>query len=432
SIISPGLPGELYMRMLKAVILPLIVSSVIVGAASVDPKSNGKISGIAITYIIITNLAGSLFGLIVALIIKPGKLTVCSGQIVQMDTGIPETRLQTEDIFADLIRNLFPENIVASTFQKTQTKYNSREFPLMKNISGVMTNSTTTSYSLIILCALLGMAAGKRKEASAPFIMFFDATEKIISQVLNWIIWYTPIGVASLIAHALAKATDMTTNFTSLGYFVLTIAVGVLVYQFILFPIMIFIIFRTNPYKFHLSAVKAQMTAFVALSSAVAIPDMFRCVEEKHGVDPKVSRFVVPLAVTLNRDGSALFICATAIYIGQITDNLTAGTIAMMCILAFVGSLAVPAIPSASIITLLIILSSLNIPPANIGLIMALEWFTDRIRSTCNSYGCIICTVVTYKYTKHFLQEQTSTLLAPDQHKLKSPEPTMQAGDKTI
>ncbi|XP_050395185.1 excitatory amino acid transporter [Patella vulgata] len=408
-----GLPGELYMRILTATILPLIISSVIVGAASVDPKANGRISAIALGYIILTNGFGSLFGLIFAVIIKPG-----SGQSVVDDSVQPDTQnLQTEDIFADLIRNLFPDNIVGSTFQKSQTKYKIKQLPGVENVSGILVNTTTEVYTksvgtiqgtnilgLIILCALFGMAAGRNKQTTEPFIKFFKATETVISLVLGWIIWYTPLGVASLIAHAIAKASSIVTSFTSLGMFLLTLTVAVFVYEFMFMPLMYFITVRKNPYRFHLTAVKAIMTAFVALSTAIAIPEMIKCVENKNKVDPKVSRFVLPLAAALNRDGSALFICVTSIYICEITGNLHTGNVIMVGILAFVGSLAIPAIPSASIVTLIIIMSSLGVPPANIGLIMALEWFTDRLRSTINCYGCMMCTAITFRYTKDYIQ----------------------------
>ncbi|XP_046367999.2 excitatory amino acid transporter-like [Haliotis rufescens] len=411
-----GLPGELYMRMLKATILPLIVSSVIAGTASLDPRSNGRISVLCLGYIIVTNAIGAAIAVIVSLIIKPG-----SNQEIAADMSKPDTKnLQTEDIFADLIRNLFPDNLVAAAFQQSQTKYHLvSERVITVNISGGIINETEAVYSqslgvssgtnilgLILACTVMGMAASKCEDIGKPFLKFFQSTCDVMIKVLRWIVWYTPIGVASLIASSVAKAKDIDTAFTSLGMFVLTVTVGMAIHQMILLPLAYFALTRKNPLAFLFSASRVWMTAFGPPSTAVSIPEQLRCLEEKNHISPKVTRFVVPFAATLNRDGSCLFITVTAMYIGQLEGHTDAGKIVMIAILATVGSLAIPSVPSASIVTLLILLSSLNIRAVNIGLILAVEWYTDRIRTTSNSMSCLLCAVFTYRFSAKLLSTQ--------------------------
>ncbi|XP_041367643.1 excitatory amino acid transporter-like [Gigantopelta aegis] len=420
AILWTGLPGELYMRMLKATILPLIISSVISGSASLDPKCNGRISAIALAYILVTNAVGAILALIVGIIIQPG-----SGQEISSDVTRPNTQnLQTQDIFADLIRNLFPDNLVAACFQQSQTKYTITERLVVTNMTGgfvnesvqvytrsLGTNSGTNILGLIIASTVLGMAASKCKDIGQPFLKFFQSTCEIMIQVLHWIVWYTPVGVASLIAASIAKASEIDNTFKSLGMFVLTVTVGVAIHQLMFVQCMYFLFLRRNPLKFYFSCFRPMMTAFAPPSTAVAIPDMLVCLEGKNHVDKKVSRFVVPFAATLNRDGSCLFITLAAIYIGQTEGSLDAGRYLMIAILATAGSLAIPFVPSASIVTLLILLSSLNMSPANIGLIMAVEWYTDRIRTTSNTLSCCLCTVVTYQLSKRWLTSTEVSML---------------------
>ncbi|XP_067654532.1 excitatory amino acid transporter-like [Haliotis asinina] len=414
-----GLPGELYMRMLKAIILPLIVSSVIAGTASLDPRSNGRISILCLGYIIVTNAVGAVIAVIVSLIIKPG-----SNQLIASDLSKPDTKnLQTEDIFADLIRNLFPDNLVTAAFQQSQTQYHLvSERLITVNTSGGIVNQTEALYSrslgvssgtnilgLILACTVLGMAASKCDEIGQPFLRFFQSTSEVMIKVLRWIVWYTPVGVASLIASSVAKAKDIDTTFESLGMFVLTVTVGMVIHQVILLPLGYFALTRRNPLKFLFSASRVWMTAFGPPSTAVSIPEQLRCLEEKNSISPKVTRFVVPFAATLNRDGSCLFITVTAMYIGQLEGQTDAGKIVMIAILATVGSLAIPSVPSASIVTLLILLSSLNIRAVNIGLILALEWYTDRIRTTSNSMSCLLCAVFTNTFSAKLLSTYDSS-----------------------
>ncbi|XP_050403240.2 excitatory amino acid transporter [Patella vulgata] len=408
-----GLPGDLYMRMLKATLLPLIVSSIIAGTSSMDPKSSGKVGSISLAYIIITNGIGSILGLAVGLLINPGE-----GQSIPAVTdeqNQPNTRnLLPEDMFADLIRNLFPDNMVAATMQKSQTIYTKQMHLAEQNLTLGPTNETveylkrsvgsasgTNILGLIIICAALGTAAAQIGGAALLFVQFFKAVYLIITKVLGWIVWFTPIGVASLIAVSIAAANQLEETFASLGYFVLTVTTGVVIHQLVFIPILYLVFMRKNPFRFIGTLAKPWLTGFAPPSSAIAIPEMMRTCEEKLGVDKSISGFVVPLAASLNRDGSCVFITVTATYIGQLAGaDLNAGTIITMIVLITVNSLAIPAVTSSSVVTLLIVLSSMNIEPVNIGLIMALEWYTDRIRTAANVMSSVLCTVITNKLCK--------------------------------
>nr|KAG5712884.1 hypothetical protein BaRGS_007481 [Batillaria attramentaria] len=377
-----GLPGELYMRMLKAAVLPLIISSIITGTASLKPKENGRVTAVCLSYIIITNVIGAVIGTLLAVIVRPGYASGGDGEILggSVDTG----NLQPSDLFADLIRNLIPDNLVSACFQKSQTRYREKQ-PLNTTNSTeyeryLGTAGGTNILGLVLSCAVVGMAAAHIKDDQArPFLNFFRSATDVILCLVQWLVMFTPIGAASLIAKSVGGSSDIAETFRGVGMFVLAESVGNLVLCFVLTPVLYVVFIRQNPLTFLASCARPVIAVAVPPSSAVGIPEMLTCLETRYGVDSRVSRFVVPLLASLNRDGSAMFMAVTSVYIAQIHGIHSAGTLVLLTLLVAVGSLAVPAIPSSSVITALMILDSMDIPPANIGIIIALEWYSNTL-----------------------------------------------------
>ncbi|XP_071099283.1 excitatory amino acid transporter-like [Haliotis cracherodii] len=415
-----GLPGEMYMRMLQMMILPLIICSVITGTASVDPKCNGRVSVAALTYIIVTNTFPCLLSIALAFAIKPGvgMSDVKGDAVAQTD---PENIISTQDIFADLIRNIAPSNLITACFQQAQTKYAIKEEITIRNVSGHLENITTitktrvpgasnspNALGLVLCCMMFGIAISTIGKAAKPFFVFFEAATIIIFKILNWLIWYTPIGVLSLIAVAIARADNILETFRSLGLFACTVVVGLLLYQFIILPLGVFAITRRNPYKIQAEYSRAWMVTFASASSAVAMPEGLLALERLH-IDKRVAQFVVPLSSAINRDGSTMFMAAACIFISQIEGMEVDGSkVITIWILTAALSLAVPALPSASIVCVIIILTALGIPAQQTGLLFALDWFLDRMRGGVNQISMGYCAVVAYHFSKSVLLKEDS------------------------
>lgn len=411
TLIWIGMPGELFLRTLKLLILPLIVCSVISGSASLDPKSNGKISAISFLFIVITNILAGVFGVVLCIIFKPGDGVLLSKDI--KETAIVET----QDIFIDLLRNVFPDNMIKATFSQSQTENkisfqtiernttNGTISEVVQTISkNVKDTGGTNVLGLITVCTLIGIASSRLKGRVKVFTQFFQAGSDIILQILRWILWTTPVGVASLIAVSMAGITDISTVFAQLGMFVLTVTTGIAIHQLVFMPLVLFILTRRNPYVYLITLVRPWMIGLATTSTAVAIPEMLNACEEKNKIDKRVSRFVIPFCVTLNADGSALFISAAAVFLATITGmSLSAADYIVICILTGFATLALPSIPSSSIVTLVMVLTSLNIPAGQISLLFAVEWYLDRIRTTSNIVSHTFCTAVTYHFCKNDL-----------------------------
>ncbi|XP_062602401.1 excitatory amino acid transporter 2-like [Saccostrea cucullata] len=301
-------------------------------------------------------------------------------------------------------RNLFPDNLVTACFQKTQTKYSQSTRVLMMNGTNSSVTVVHKSVSstgglnilgLIIACTLFGITASKLGKRADPFTEFFETISIIVIHLLNWIIWMTPVGVASLIATAILKASDIENVFSSLGMFVLAHSVGIIFHQLVLIPITYFIATRKNPFIFLGACLRPWLTVFGPPSTAIGIPEMLKTLDVKLHVDTRISNFLVPVGATLERLGSCIFICLSALFLVQLEGmSLAASKILLIGLLSSVGSLAVPSVPSASIVSVLVVLSSLDVQVHNIGLLMALEWYNDRIRTTSNTMTIIIGAVV--------------------------------------
>ncbi|KAK7484828.1 hypothetical protein BaRGS_00023871 [Batillaria attramentaria] len=385
-----GMPGELFLRMLNLMVVPLIVSSVISGSASLDPKSNGKISLVAFTWITYTETCEDQGG---------------------SDKSTPASPLQTQDIFADLLRNIVPSNIVEVGFRKAQTKYSTNTEEVTRTLANgtqvietIVTQTKSSGKSdsvnvigLIFVAAVLGIAANRIGKRGKPFVKFFVSAAEIVIVALRWFFWTSPLGVASLIAKAIAGIDDLED----------------------MLSLLLFLFTRRNPIKFHISILRPYFIGFASTSTAVALPEMLYCCEVKNGIDRRVARFAVPFSVTLSANGSAVFIVSAAIFIGQyIGYPLTAGDVVLITVLAAVSVWALPSVPSSSIVSIIIILTALNIPSAEIALLFAVEWFLDRIRSGCNVISHCYCAAVTLRFTKAELDRQDKELLeaAGDPH----------------
>ncbi|XP_078334175.1 excitatory amino acid transporter 1-like [Crassostrea virginica] len=400
-----GMVGELYLRMLKSMIVPLIISSVITGTASMDPKSNGRVSAVCFLYIMLTNTMPTIIGSILVVTIKPGEGIANAKSQYNLTTN-----LETQDIFADLLRNLIPENLVSATFEQAQTKYDYEN--VVRNVSGNATVTTIKTKSvgsakssnilgLVIASAVFGLATSHMRDIGRPFKHFFSSATEIILRILRWLIWSTPVGVLSLIAKTIAGSQDLEEDLKKLGVYFGTVMTGLLICGFVIQPIIYYIFSRKNPFAFWFSILQPTMIVFATSSTAIAIPESLECLEEKNGLDRRVTRFVVPLSAALGRCGSSMYITVSCLFVAQLVNiDVDFSKVAIVCILTSFSTLAVPSVTGASLITVIILLTALNIPAEAASLLFALEWFLDRFRSVVNYYIQTLGVVVTYEKCK--------------------------------
>uniref|UniRef100_A0A8C2KIY2 Amino acid transporter n=1 Tax=Cyprinus carpio TaxID=7962 RepID=A0A8C2KIY2_CYPCA len=354
-------PGEMLLRMLKMIILPLVVCSLISGAASLDTRSLGKLGGIAVSYFLVTTLIASSIGVALAFIIKPG---VGAGALNTNNLALEgvSSNKETADSFLDLARYyLVPYGTDADGM----------------NILG-----------LVLFAMVFGVALRKLGAEGEELIRFFNAFNEATMVLVSWIMWYVPFGIMFLVGSKIVEMEDVVLLVTSLGKYIFASILGHVIHGGIVLPLIYFGFTRANPFSFLSGLITPFTTAFATCSSSATLPTMMKCVEENNGVDKRISRFILPIGATVNMDGAAIFQCVAAVFIAQLNNvELNAGQIFTILVTATASSVGAAGIPAGGIITIAIILEAIGLPTHDLSLMLAVDWIVDRTTTVVNVEG---------------------------------------------
>ncbi|XP_063772565.1 excitatory amino acid transporter 1-like [Pseudophryne corroboree] len=457
-------PGELLMRMLQMLVLPLIVSSLVTGMASLDSKASGKMGLRAVVYYTVTTFIAVFIGIVMVIIIHPGK-----GSKEGMTSQGKIERVQATDAILDLIRNMFPPNLVEACFKQYKTHYNTRvyQLPVLPdqnltvttdqnltvtteaqnltvtteqptesfNISNIVENVTralgnlqdmmnveevvpvagsangVNALGLVVFSMCFGLVIGKMKEQGRALREFFDCLNEAIMRLVAIIIWYAPIGIMFLISGKILEMDDLLVMGGQLGMYTITVIIGLLIHALVVLPLLFFIVTRRNPWPFIGGLLQALVTALGTSSSSATLPITFKCLEENNGVDKRITRFVLPVGATINMDGTALYEALAAIFIAQVNNyELNFGQILTISITATAASIGAAGIPQAGLVTMVIVLTSVGLPTEDITLIIAVDWFLDRLRTTTNVLGDSLGAGIVEHLSRHELHKQDAEL----------------------
>nr|XP_057921139.1 neutral amino acid transporter A [Doryrhamphus excisus] len=387
-------PGEMLLRMLKMIILPLVVCSLVSGAASLDTRSLGKLGGIAVGYFLVTTLIASGIGVALAFIIKPG---VGAGSLNTNSLGLESVSSdkETTDSFLDLARNLFPSNLVAAAFRSYATGYkmvasgNDTNGTIIYQKVPVGTEADGMNIlGLVLFAMVFGVALRKLGDEGEELIRFFNAFNEATMVLVSWIMWYIPFGIMFLVASKIVEMVDVVLLVTSLGKYIFASILGHIIHGGIILPLIYFGFTRKNPFSFLSGLITPFTTAFATCSSSATLPSMIKCVEENNGVDKRISRFILPIGATVNMDGAAIFQCIAAVFIAQLNNvELNAGQIFTILVTATASSVGAAGIPAGGIITIAIILEAIGLPTNDLSLMLAVDWIVDRTTTVVNVEG---------------------------------------------
>nr|AAA50430.1 excitatory amino acid transporter3 [Homo sapiens]prf//2017269C excitatory AA transporter:ISOTYPE=3 [Homo sapiens] len=418
-------PGEILMRMLKLIILPLIISSMITGVAALDSNVSGKIGLRAVVYYFCTTLIAVILGIVLVVSIKPG-VTQKVGEIARTGST-PE--VSTVDAMLDLIRNMFPENLVQACFQQYKTKREEVKPPsdpemnmTEESFTAVMTTAISKNktkeykivgmYSdginvlgLIVFCLVFGLVIGKMGEKGQILVDFFNALSDATMKIVQIIMCYMPLGILFLIAGKIIEVEDWEI-FRKLGLYMATVLTGLAIHSIVILPLIYFIVVRKNPFRFAMGMAQALLTALMISSSSATLPVTFRCAEENNQVDKRITRFVLPVGATINMDGTALYEAVAAVFIAQLNDlDLGIGQIITISITATSASIGAAGVPQAGLVTMVIVLSAVGLPAEDVTLIIAVDWLLDRFRTMVNVLGDAFGTGIVEKLSKKELEQ---------------------------
>lgn len=406
--------GDLFLRMLKALILPLIITSLIAAVGSLDLSLSGKIGGRAVLYYITTTVMAVILGIILVVTIQPGK----GAEESTSNQSKGEMRnVTTADTLLDLVRNMFPPNLVQACLEQYQTvltppKDNPTSMDLDTwSVGGKYTDGMNI-IGLVVASIVFGIALSALKEESQLVLKFFQQLSHTVMKVTGWVIWLSPIGVLFLITAKLLEMDDLGEVFGKLGLYFAVVAGGIVFHGFVILPLLFFLFTRKNPVRFVGNMSQAIATAFGTSSSSATLPVTMQCLEDKNHVDPRVSRFVLPIGATINMDGTALYEAVAAIFIAQLRElPLTFGNIVAISITATAASIGAAGIPQAGLVTLVMVLDTVGLPAEDVSLIIAVDWLLDRFRTVVNVLGDSFGAAI----VEHFSKKELAALPEPSE-----------------
>lgn len=382
--------GDLFLRMLKCLIIPLITASLISAIGGIDLKLSGKIGTRAVVYYLTTTVCAVIIGIILVSAIRPGEW---DNDDIKTQADSEKRNVTSADTLMDLLRNCFPPNLIQSTMYSYRTTLSppaadpALEDLLLWDISGKWREGTNM-LGLVIFSVVMGVCIGVEGERAKPLLNFFVAMSECMMTMTTWVIWLSPVGILFLVAGQVLGMEDYSVIAGRLGMYFMTVLLGLILHGFIVLPIIFSVITRTLPFKFVSNMASALATAFGTDSSSATLPLTIKCIEEKNGIDQRVSRFVLPIGATINMDGTALYEAVAGIFIAQIRGvALDIGSIIAISITATAAAIGAAGIPQAGLVTLVMVLDTVGLPAEDVAYILAVDWLLDRCRTTINVLG---------------------------------------------
>ena len=355
--------GDLFLRALKMIIVPLVFASITSGVANIgDAKNLGRIGIKTFSYYILTSLLAIVTGLFLVNLIQPG-----IGADLGFKSSVPEMTNATGSI-TDILFKMIPTNI----FQAL--------------ISGDM-------LAIIFFSILFGYFIMRvQKEYSNFLINLFNSVFEVMMKLTSFIIKFAPLGILGIVTGVVADQASDSAKLISmaqhLGVYFITVAIGLSIHTFISLPIIIKVLGKVNPIL-HFKAMSLPIiTAFSTSSSSATLPLTMEAVEKEAGVSNKISSFVLPLGATVNMNGTALYECVAAMFIAQAYGiHLTFVQQIIVVVTALLAAIGSAGIPMAGLVMMSIVLSAVNLPLEGVGLILAVDRPLDMYRTVVNVFG---------------------------------------------
>jgi Na+/H+-dicarboxylate symporter len=348
--------GDIFIRLLRMIIIPLIMASMITGIVSIGSGRNlGRITFRTTVYYLATTLLAVAVGLVLVNIIKPGVGVELAAE--QNAANLQYSPPSAGSIITDIVP---------------------------KNLFSAMANDKVLS--VIFFSLLVGFAISSVGQKARAIAEFFDGLNEIMLKISDWVMRLAPLGVFALMAYTIG-ITGLEV-LKPLALYMATVIAGLLVHACITLPVLLAAIGKYSPIRFFRHMFSAVATAFSTASSAATLPITMDCLEKNVGVSKKIAGFVLPLGATINMDGTALYEAVAAMFIAQaygITMTLPQQIIIMLT--AALASIGAAAIPGAGLITMVIVLKAVGLPLEGIAMILAVDRILDMSRTAVNVWG---------------------------------------------
>ena len=363
--------GDLFLRGLNMVVIPLVISSIVVGVVNVGAGSNVSRLGLkSILFFLSTTLVAIVTGLLFVSVFKPGNNVNLVKSIVTDAVVAPKSS------FVDMLVNIIPSNIFSD-----------------------LATGSDRLLGIIFFSILFAIYLSKQEARFRDnLVNLFESIFQIIMKITGLVIRFSPFGVFALIAvqfsHYTGNSQQLVNIIGSLGSYLLTIIGALLFHNFITLSLILFFFVRVNPFKHIVNMISPLLMSFSSSSSSATLPLTLREVEEKSGVSNRVTSFVIPLGTAINRNGTALFECGAALFVAQAYGiNLSIAQQFLLVATTLLASIGAAGIPMAAFVMMSVILDSAGIPREGLGLLLVVDRILDMFRTATNVY-CNTCAAV--------------------------------------
>lgn len=365
--------GDLFLRALNMIIVPLILCSISTGVASVGTADNlGRLGLKTIGYYVVSTLAAIITGFFLVRLFKPGV-----GAELGLQVPIEEIKTGTES-FSQTLLKIVPSNIFQSMAE------------------GHM-------LSIIFFAVLVGFFITRIGEKPRLLLMdVINALLEVIMKITLFIIKFTPLGIFSISAKVISQqvlnGNEISEVISRLGLYFITVLLGLAIHGLITLPLSVRILGKANPVRHIKNMATPLLTAFSTSSSNATLPLTMEAVQDNDGVSGKIASFTLPLGATINMNGTALYECVAVIFIAQAYGiELSFGQQLVVIFTALLAAIGSAGIPMAGLVMMAVVLNAVGLPLEGIGLILAVDRILDMFRTTINVFGDTCAAVIIAK-----------------------------------
>ena len=418
--------GTIFINLLKLIAVPLVLFSIISGVANIgDPSSLGRMGGKTLGIYLLTTVMAISLGLLLVNVVKPGKLIDEQSRIdnrisyeiwadaegYEIKDGVnylkdPEFFERAQKI-SELSKSELEEAVVSDNMKTIKKK--EEQSPLQPLVDIVPENFifSLSKNELMLQIIFFAIFFGVcllfiPAEKSAPVLKLVDGVNEVFLKMVDIVMQAAPFFVFALLAGVVSKMAGddigkVVEIFKGLSWYSLTVLAGLLLMIFVIYPMILKLFVKKIPYTgFFKSMSPAQTLAFSTSSSAATLPVTMECVENNLGVNKKISSFVLPIGATVNMDGTSLYQAVAVIFLAQMhMIDLTLGQQVTVVLTATLASIGSAAVPSAGLVMLIIVLSSVGLNPAWIAIIFPVDRILDMFRTVVNVTGdATVCSII--------------------------------------
>lgn len=371
ALYAAGLVGALFIDLLKMVMIPLVFTSIAVGVANLRAhRQMHRVWKATLGFFVISMMIAIMLGLAAANIFRPGdglQLAMFQDAIQEFQTR----QMPLSEFFAQFFGSLFQNPVTA----------------LAKG----------NVLAVVVFALLLGIALVIGGERYKNILVLLQELLELMLMLVGWIMRLAPLGIMALLLK-LAATQDIALLGT-LAEFVVLVVGTTLLHGVVVLPLILYLVTRMTPIRFWRGAREALITAFATSSSSATLPVTLRCVEQHLHVKRDIAGFVVPLGATLNMDGTALYEAAAALFIANLAGiELNLAQQMIVFVTAMIAAMGAPGIPSAGMVTMVMVLQSVGLPAEAIAILMPVDRFLDTFRTTVNVEGDMVGSLVVQKW----------------------------------